>query len=1065
MNSKLKSAYELHVQKKYTEAQRIYLELEKENPNEPNVLQLLGALYLETGDLDKSQYYLLKAEKELPHLAQIKNNLSLISKKQGNLKSAYTYLEEAIKCNPDFYDAHYNLATLFFADKKYEESIIGYSKAEKINNKDPKVNNNKGVAYQKIGDIRSAEKEFLKAIKKNNSYSEPVNNLANLLKNSNYKKAKEYYLKAIKIEEKYEYIDNYLNLLIQNNKIDEAEYISSKYKNNINDAIFEVKIGVIEAKKKNKEKAIYHYMKALDMDPKVIGANKNIGLIYLEEKKFNEAYQKFCSEALITNEYADNLFDKANALMGMNKCKEAFDLYKECIELKPLQIEYINNYGSALYSANKFEEAIVILEQAILINDNFLMAYVNLAQCYERLFNYKKAASIYEKALNKWPKNNEIKAKLFLDKRYMCEWSNYDALLNAIKQGIGEENFPMVPFAALSFFDDPDLVLKSTKGWIKDRFKMDELKSIEFYNNEKIKIAYFSPDFKNHPVSYLISSLFAKHDRMKFEVYAFGYGPIEEDYFHKKIIAGVDKFIDINLITDHEAAILCRDLKIDIAIDLAGYTQNCRTELFKLRVAPIQTSYLGFVGSMGLEQYDYLIADKVIIPESLRGFYPEKIMYLDNYQCNDNERSTINFKLSKNEFGLPDDGFVFCCFNNSYKITPIVFKTWMEILEKVSGSVLFLYSENEWQIENLKSQAIHHNINPDRLIFSGKIPIAKYLARFELADLFLDTNPYNAGTTCSDALWAELPVITFLGNSFPARMAASILNACEMQELICKDLSEYKEKAINIALDKRKYNELKSKLLLKKQASNLFNIDHYRLNLEHVYIEAYNKFKNNMPAADIDSLGNSNLLLDEALDAPTFLHVGCGTYYKEQTIKEFFNWNEIRYDDNETGNPDFLGSMTDLNLIPTHSVDAIYTSKSLVHLFFYEVPLALNEFRRVLKAEGFVVINCHDIQAICALIAEDKKVEIINSTVGDTLDPIEIIYGNRKNFVDAKLSKANRSGFTEKYLRNILIDSGFKKVATMKRGAPYFDMWALATKADLLEEELLSLARTYFTTT
>ena len=332
---------------------------------------------------------------------------------------------------------------------------------------------------------------------------------------------------------------------------------------------------------------------------------------------------------------------------------------------------------------------------------------------------------------------------------------------------------------------------------------------------------------------------------------AFSFGPETKDEIRDRVKNGFDKFIDVREKSDKEVAALSRKLRVDIAIDLGGYTENCRTGIFSFRAAPIQLSYLGYLGTMGAEYYDYLIADSTLIPQEYQSFYSEKIVYLPSYQVNDNKQNIPQVALSREELNLPNDGFVFCCFNANYKITPSTFNGWMRILNAVQGSVLLLYTDISTAVKNLKMEAEKRGVDPERLIFGERLIRTQYLARCRSADLFLDTLPYNAGATASDALWAGLPVLTCMGDSFASRYAASMLFAIGLPELVTETQAEYEALAIELATNPIKLKSIKDKLENNRLTTPLFNTALFTKHIETAYSKMYEQYQGDLPSDHI----------------------------------------------------------------------------------------------------------------------------------------------------------------------------------------------------------------------
>jgi len=368
----------------------------------------------------------------------------------------------------------------------------------------------------------------------------------------------------------------------------------------------------------------------------------------------------------------------------------------------------------------------------------------------------------------------------------------------------------------------------------------------------RIRIGYYSSDFYNHATSYLIAELIELHNRKIFEVIAFSFGRDSKDKMQLRISKAFDQFIDVRLKSDKDIAIISREMSIDIAIDLKGFTQGQRLGIFSYRAAPIQVNYIGYPGSMASEYIDYIIADRLLIPSQSRKYYSEKIVYLPNsYQVNDRKREITDKLFTKEELGLPPDGFVFCCFNNNFKITPYIFDEWVRILEAVAGSILWLLEDNPTAKVNLQKEIRQRGIEPSRLIFAKRLELPHHLARHRVADLFLDTSPCNAHTTASDALWAGLPVLTCIGESFASRVAASLLNAIELPELITTSKEQYVNTAIELATKPEKLNTIKEKLNRNRLTTALFDTQRYTKHIEDAFTQMYERYQTNLSPDNI----------------------------------------------------------------------------------------------------------------------------------------------------------------------------------------------------------------------
>jgi predicted O-linked N-acetylglucosamine transferase (SPINDLY family) len=364
----------------------------------------------------------------------------------------------------------------------------------------------------------------------------------------------------------------------------------------------------------------------------------------------------------------------------------------------------------------------------------------------------------------------------------ICSWLDLSESLEIISKKVMANEKVITPFPLLALNDDPLLHQRCAKIYTQNRAPFNPAlgSTLKQPKNEKIRIGYFSADFHNHATGYLMAELFELHDKNQFDLIGFSFGPVTNDEMRQRLKATFDQFIEVGKKSDIEIAQLSRSLNIDIAVDLKGFTQDSRTGIFSHRAAPIQVNYLGYPGTMGAEYIDYIVADKTLIPEDSQSCYLEKVVYLPNsYQVNDRKRAISDKQFTRQDLGLPENEFVFCCFNNNYKILPATFASWMRILRGVDGSVLWLFQDNPWVVDNLKIESEKQGVAPNRLVFAERLPLPEHLARHRQADLFLDTLPYNAHTTASDALWTGLPVLTLMGQSFASRVAASLLNSIE----------------------------------------------------------------------------------------------------------------------------------------------------------------------------------------------------------------------------------------------------------------------------------------------
>lgn len=577
-----------------------------------------------------------------------------------------------------------------------------------------------------------------------------------------------------------------------------------------------------------------------------------LGSLYLSSGQYALAINTLEKALTQAPDSFEILHDLGAAFGLMGNISKAKEQFLKAAKVNDQSADLFYNLGRLCDEQFAFEQAMPFYQKAVHLDYAFTMAWINLAIDLAVFKKYDEALKCFEIAYQQDPHVDFLRGDCEFIKMRMCQWEHGQETLQKLEGAAAGGQKIMAPFPLMALSDSPALLQKAATIYAQSRYPENNcLGPIPQHTNQKIRVAYFSPDFHEHPVSYLTAELFELHDRSQFEVYAFSFGNNTNDNMRKRLASAFDHFIDVADKTPYEICLISREAQIDIAIDLCGFTENARTEIFSLRAAPVQISYIGFLGTMGTDYIDYLIADEVIIPKGLRGHYSEKIIYLPSYQSNDSKRSSGERIFTKSELGITENQFVFCNLNNVYKITESMFDSWLSILSKVEHSVILLYSENPWATDNLKKCAAKRGINPARVLFTSHLPRADYLAQYAIADLFLDTYPYNAGTTASDALWMNLPVITLQGNSFPSRVASSLLVNLDLPELIHQSIESYEAQAIELAKNPTKLNNLKIKLAANRSKEPLFNTPLFTKYLEQAFNSAYQRHMNGLAPEDI----------------------------------------------------------------------------------------------------------------------------------------------------------------------------------------------------------------------
>jgi predicted O-linked N-acetylglucosamine transferase (SPINDLY family) len=450
----------------------------------------------------------------------------------------------------------------------------------------------------------------------------------------------------------------------------------------------------------------------------------------------------------------------------------------------------------------------------------------------------EQSAKCYAQALECNPSHEYLLGMVAYAKQTICDWQGLPELIERTRRGIESQERVVLPFVALCLADEPELQLKAAQiywGSAHAKIDSDPLPShpLSSKTSAKIRLAYYSADFYNHATSYLMAQLFELHDRNRFEVLGFSFGGRRDDEMARRVSRSFDAFIDVSDLTDQQVFERSREMGVDVAIDLKGYTKGARPGIFAKRLAPVQVNYLGYPGTMGSRYFDYILADERVLPQALWHLVAEKVACLPHsYQVNDAKREISGANFDRDDLGLPESGFVFCCFNNSYKISQAVFDDWCEIMRRVPSSVLWLMQDSEAAAANLRHQGSLRGIAPERFVFARRMNLPEHLARHKAADLFLDTLPVNAHTTASDALWAGLPLLTREGQSFAGRVAASLLQALGLPELVTQDRQAYIDKAVALATAPERLQAIRSRLEASRLIAPLFDAKRFARNME-----------------------------------------------------------------------------------------------------------------------------------------------------------------------------------------------------------------------------------------
>ncbi len=707
--------------------------------------------------------------------------LGFVNSKFGHFEDAERLIGEAIRINPRSADALYNRGCMLQILKRHDEALDCFEKALAVKPDLLDADVNRGISLLALKRFQGALQCFDRALKVQPNDAESWNNRANAL----------------------------------------------------------LELG-------RPEEALQSLERALTLNANLADAASNRGVALHRLRRYAEALKWFDKALAAKPDSAPTLNNRGSTLMVLRRYPEALADFERALALNAEHLDALVNRGIALIALQNGEDAVRSFDQAILLDPNYADAYYNRANAFLMLKRFEDAA-----------RDCAILVKIDPDYKYAlgflnhfhlqcCDWSTLIKERETIAQRVEDGARTIPPFANIALSPSPENQLQCARICVNDLFPAapEPLWRGERYAHDRIRVAYLSGDFHNTPVSTLMAGLFERHDKKRFQTVAISFVRAEASEMRIRLMRAFDDFIEVQAKSDREVAEIIRRMEIDIAVDLMGYTQPCRPGILSWRPAPIQVNYLGFPGTMGADYIDYIVGDSVIIPEEHRPYYSEQVVTLPGCYLPNDSRRRIAAAPSRSQAGLPDEGFVFCSFNNSYKFAPETFAIWMRLLRQMRGSVLWLPQTNDAAMRNLKREAETHGIPANRLVFAPFVPNAEdHLARLTLADLFLDTLPYNAHSTTCDALWAGVPVVTCEGTAFAGRVASAALQALGLPELVTHSLHDYEALALTLARDPNRLADVRAKLARNRVTHPLFDTERSTRALEAAFAQMWQRWQ------------------------------------------------------------------------------------------------------------------------------------------------------------------------------------------------------------------------------
>jgi len=733
----------------------------------------LGYCHLALGDPVSAAVVLEREVKAFPELVDAYNLLAISLMQQSRHEEALTVLASALERDPRSAGTHLNFGNALTHLRRHEEAIASFEKALELEPGLSQAHNNLGHAFKELGRFDDAIASYERALRIAPDDFEVHNNLGTVLGASG-----------------------------------------------------------------RSGEAIASYRAALAVNPNHAPALNNLGLALREQGRLDEAAACLQGAISLRPDYAE-----AHAGLGMiyraqKRLDEAIASLQKALWIQPVFIEALVHLGAACQERGRLDEAVAHFQRVILLRPELAEAHHNLGISLQGLSRHDEAIACFHKALAIEPGHKYTLGALLWSELAICRWEGLDSRIEALSSGVRERRSLTEPFMLAAVSQNPGEQRLCAERFFEDRVRggQSRLWTEERYEHSKIRIAYLSGDFREHAVAYCIAELLELHDRSKFEIIGASLGVDDGSETRSRLARSFDRFLDVRDKGDFEAAKLMRDLEVDIVVDLMGYTRHSRPGILAHRPAPIQVGYLGYPGTLGADVNDYVLGDKFVLPQEQQAFYSEKIVHLpESYQANDSRRKVAERTPTRDEVGLPEKAFVFCCFNNSYKILPTMFDVWMRLLRDVPGSVLWILEDNALAGRNLRKEAQTRGVDPGRLVLAPRVGVAEYRARCRLADLFLDTLPYNGHGTTSDMLWAGLPVLTCAGSAFAGRVAGSLLHAAGLPELVTASLEEYQALALKLARGDRLLGELRTRLERNRASAPLFDTDRFRRHIESAF--------------------------------------------------------------------------------------------------------------------------------------------------------------------------------------------------------------------------------------
>jgi protein O-GlcNAc transferase len=804
-----------------TEAAGIYREILQADPRHADALHYLGLATWQSGQPERGVRLIEQAIAIKPRYAEAQGNLGTAYAELGRLPEALACHDAALAVRPDLAAVHDGRGNILRALGRHEEAVASHDRAIALHPHDAGAFSNRGNALRDLHRYEEALASYDRAIALEPGFVEARCNRAALLHTQGHLDTALAAFDAI---------------ITSQPSCAEAHHGRGNVLRDL----------------QRPQPALDSFAQAVALRPDFPEAHNDLGNALQDLRRYEDALSSHARAIALRPDFAEAHNNLGNALAGLQRPEEALASYSKAIAARPDYADAHYNSGNCLAAAQRMTAAVTAYDRAIALQPGHADALRGRGLALHALKRHRDALASYDRALALQPDMPWLPGDVITARRQICDWTE-DTHTRTLEDRVLSGQRAAAPFALTFASESPALQKIAAEMFAASLYPDSVPAPPPHAGHERIRIGYFSADFRDHAMMHVMADLFACHDRSRFEITGFSLGPDTDDGWRQRIALLFDRFIDVRTMPDQAVAGLARDLEIDIAVDLMGFTMGARTGIFSHRAAPVQAAYLGFPATMGTPFIDYILADRIVIDPGSTTHYTEKIVYLpDSYQVNSRHAPTPCPPPERAALGLPKTGMVFCCFNSNYKIAPDTFAQWMRILRRVEDSVLWLYQENPDAAANLRREAAARHVSPERLIFAPRLPLSEHLARQSVADLFLDTLPYNGHATASLALWAGVPVLTRIGATFAGRVAASVLHAIGLPELVTASADAYEALAVEIATHPDRLRALRNKLADNRLHAPLFDTPRFARHIQTAFEAMHARALAGLPPAAIE---------------------------------------------------------------------------------------------------------------------------------------------------------------------------------------------------------------------